>query len=627
MRVARVVTNETCSQNCAFCEARRPVERASVASASAVRARIEAAVRAGAGELVLTGGEPTLRRDLPALVAHARRSAAGAPLSIVLETNGALVDLERARSLAAAGLDRARVHLPAWGDACDAITRDEGGFARTRAAIRALASAGLAVELATPIVRANLACVSSIPRSVVDDGLPVEAIVLGIPVSAPLEADLGSLVDAARAVERVAAVAREVGLALRLDSAGAAVPPCLFARPASVAHLFALTSGGANRPGFSRVTACAACLVRDRCPGFPRAALDREPALESRPITEDRARRRLSLASSVAEQVKRELVTREVYRVLDGTRLPAAIVRIGFHCNQACRFCFVSTHLPPPTHEAIVGAIADIAREGGLLTLSGGEPTLSPRLLEYVRLGRTLGARDVALQTNAVRLAEGTLAADLVAAGVAHFQVSLHASDPVVSDAITETPGTFEATARGIDALHRAGAALHLNYVFCRLNMGHFPEHVRSVAARWPGARITVSFVAASTDVVPRETSLVPRYAEILPELGEGLRLARALGVELDGLDSMCGLPLCLVPGDLAPFFRLAELPSDADGGELLKPPACRACALDARCFGVRRGYAELYGVSELAPVSVAAAARWPGGEDSSGTGPRSSGS
>src|SRR5262245_5219006 len=126
MRVQRVITNETCNQNCWFCNARRPAERAEFVAKPAVRQRIDAARAGGPREIVLTGGEPTLRSDLADLV---RRAAAGGA-SVVLETNGALIDEARARALREAGLDTARVQLVAWGEhAADAITRDPGGFA------------------------------------------------------------------------------------------------------------------------------------------------------------------------------------------------------------------------------------------------------------------------------------------------------------------------------------------------------------------------------------------------------------------------------------------------------------------------------------------------------------------
>src|SRR5690606_2237526 len=113
-----------------------------------------------------------------------------------------------------------------------------------------------------------------------------------------------------------------------------------------------------------------------------------------------------------------ELVTHEIYRRPDGSTVPAAIVRINFHCNQACWFCFVSTHLPPATDAQIEAAVDDIGRREGVLVLSGGEPTLRPDLTALVRRGKAAGAREVELQTNATRLADPALVESLAEAGV-----------------------------------------------------------------------------------------------------------------------------------------------------------------------------------------------------------------
>src|SRR5262245_31981752 len=124
MHVQRVVTNETCNQNCWFCNGRRPSEDAAFVSRAAVRRRIAEAQGSDTREIVLTGGEPTLRSDLADLV---RRAAEGSA-RVVLETNAARLDERRARELSAAGLAVARVQLVAWGADADAITREPGGF-------------------------------------------------------------------------------------------------------------------------------------------------------------------------------------------------------------------------------------------------------------------------------------------------------------------------------------------------------------------------------------------------------------------------------------------------------------------------------------------------------------------
>jgi MoaA/NifB/PqqE/SkfB family radical SAM enzyme len=598
MHVQRVVTNETCNQNCWFCNARRPAERADFVARPAVRQRIEAARQGDTRELVLTGGEPTLRSDLADLV----RRAAGGGARVVLETNGALIDAARAQALAGAGLDTARVQLVAWGAAADEITRDPGGFTAALRGIHALAAAGVRVEVTAPIVRRTLGLLVALPREIAATKLPAAALVLVAPSTTPDLTECASLAEIGRTVLAVADEARRVGLTVRLDPT-TSVPPCVFEKPERVAHLFALNRGNAFRPDSEHVAACDACLVNDRCPGVPRAALSAGSLPALHPIVEHRLRRRLTVVSSVEEQMARELVTRDDARGVDGP-VTEYTVRVNFHCNQACEFCFVSTHLPPPAEAAVRTAIDDAAREGAVVVLSGGEPTLNPRLIEYVRLAKLRGARAVELQTNAIRLADRALTRALAEAGLDRAMVSLHGSTAAISDGITGAPGTFAATLRGIDELLLTPVHVRLNFVFCQANREDFPRFVDFVAARWPDNGIVFSFVGSHTDVVPRTAALIPSFTEVMPSLLAGLARARAAGLQVSGFDSMCGLPLCMVPeAERVGFSKIAVAPGDG-AGEFVKAEVCARCAEGYRCFGVRRGYAELYGTAELRTIS-----------------------
>lgn len=586
-RTERVFTNLSCNQNCAFCDTRRPQDDRAFVAPAAMRARIDAA--AGAQTIVLSGGEPTLRRDLPALVRHAKRSGA----VVVLETNGALIDAARAAALADAGLDEARVHLPGWGDDCDAITRDPGGFEGTRAAIEALRIAGVSLTIATPILAANAEAVPAMAAPVA--ALEPSAWILG----APSEGEgVLPLARAASVIEGAEAAARRESLSVRL-AAHTHVPPCLFEHPARVAHLFSLTPGGAERAGHARPPECAPCAIADRCPGLPDAAA----GTAVRPLAEDRLRRRLSLISTVEDQIARELYQDEISRVPGAEPQPVRTVRIGFRCNQACDFCFVSTHLPAAERSVVEAAITEAAREGAHIVLSGGEPTLDPALADYATLAKAEGTDFVELQTNATRLGDAARVRALMEAGVDLFHVSLHGASAAVSDAVTGAPGTHGKTLAGIDAIHECEAALRLNFVFCEVNREEFPAYVDLVAERWPRATVSVSFVAPSTDVVPRTEALIPRYTDVVPSLAEGIRRARERGLALSGFDSMCGLPLCLVPDDLGEFFELAEAPEGYGRGETFYAEPCERCELAGRCFGLRQGYAELHGTAELKPV------------------------
>jgi uncharacterized radical SAM superfamily Fe-S cluster-containing enzyme len=337
--------------------------------------------------------------------------------------------------------------------------------------------------------------------------------------------------------------------------------------------------------------------VNDRCAGFPEAYLARHTLPAIRPIEEDRLRRRLSVISTIEEQVDRELV--QPSRTIDGDE---SIIRINFHCNQACHFCFVSTHLPTVEDERVREAIRAAAARGERIVLSGGEPTLHPRLLDFIRLAKQVSKLPVQIQTNATRLDDAALALAIEEAGVSEAFVSLHGTTAEVSDFITDAPGTFVRTVAGIDNLARTSIVLILNFVIHRDNHHQLPAYMRMAAARWPRAVINVSFVAPSADVVPRTPALIPRYSEVRASLDEALDEATRLDRKVVGFDSMCGIPLCLVPDRFrkGPFLDMEQ---GYDRGEFLKPEPCSRCALERHCYGVRRGYAELHGTGELSPV------------------------
>src|SRR4029079_8158543 len=99
----------------------------------------------------------------------------------------------------------------------------------------------------------------------------------------------------------------------------------------------------------------------------------------------------MPVVRAVECQVARELISRELGRDIDGNTWLVHTIRVQFACNQACEFCFVSTHLPDPPHSAVWTAMDEAAREGAHVALSGGEPTLNPRLPEYLRHARRAG--------------------------------------------------------------------------------------------------------------------------------------------------------------------------------------------------------------------------------------------
>jgi molybdenum cofactor biosynthesis enzyme MoaA len=177
VRTKVIATNQTCNLACTFCTFRRPEDDPKAVSHAAMKARVAQEVGGDLAELVISGGEPGLRRDLAVLIRQAKSEGAK---SVVLETNGTLIDEGRATALRDAGLDVARVHVPAMGPLLAVIAREESAPLALERGLHAIAAAGVALDIAIPIVRSNLASVASIPTTLAP--YPVRKIWLRVPV-------------------------------------------------------------------------------------------------------------------------------------------------------------------------------------------------------------------------------------------------------------------------------------------------------------------------------------------------------------------------------------------------------------------------------------------------------------
>lgn len=169
--------------------------------------------RMGVPNLVLSGGEPLLRQELPELLGHAVRSG----LRVTLLTNGLLIDERCARHLAESGV-RVKISL----DGATAPTHDDlrgpGAFDGALASLARLVAAG-AHELTVhyTVHRKNLAELDAVPGLLRDLG--VRNLVIGtIKPSGRALANEELLIDPCMAPyvqQRVAALKRAEGIEIQ----------------------------------------------------------------------------------------------------------------------------------------------------------------------------------------------------------------------------------------------------------------------------------------------------------------------------------------------------------------------------------------------------------------------------
>ncbi|MEZ4399501.1 MAG: radical SAM protein [Kofleriaceae bacterium] len=566
----------------------------------ATGATIDPATLRGGGERLVLRGLGAGWPGLGPLVAAARRAgfadvvAAGHP--------GGLGELSEIRTIAAAGVDAVLVPVASQVAVVhDKVTGVDGDLVATLVAVRALAAAGVAVELEVPVVAARLQDLVAVVELFARAVPTVRAIRFGLPrhplpraLAPPPVAELGARLDAAIA----AATARGIAAPLEVT---AAVPLCAVVdHPAARAAVRFDPRRATRVSGCRQPPACAGCAAAAQCPGLTPAYLAAHGAAGARPLTERPA--------ALYQQRTTPL------RVWDDAARAAArqaqllVLRPTVHCNQDCGFCSANESTPNVWSDParMVREIARAARRGvERVSFSGGEPTLARELPRYIRVARRAGVGKVELVTNGVLLDRAAKVAALVDAGLTHAFVSLHGHDEASASAATRKAGDFARTVAAIGHLIEAGVITVVNHVIHAGNAHLLVRFVEEIYARF-GGRTMISFAFVTPQYKALDhLAMVPRLSAVAPVLQAAAWRALALGQPFV-IGSRQGVPPCF----LGPFvawsdvMQLAHEAQAEDAPQKQHGPRCGACRFARYCTGVWRPYAARDGFDELVPIA-----------------------
>ncbi len=276
-------------------------------------------------------------------------------------------------------------------------------------------------------------------------------------------------------------------------------------------------------------------------------------------------------------------------------------VRLTYHCNDHCIFCLDSdTHDGTDRDRAeIKRQILDGRRSGATrLILSGGEPTIHPNFLDFVKLGRLAGYRKVQTVTNGRMFSYGDFLRRCIDAGLGEITFSLHGHVAKIHDALVGTRGAFDEEVRGLRAALADGRPIvNIDVVINRGNVKHLPDMLDTFYG-W-GVREfdllqVVPFGRAFTD--GRDT-LFYDLAEARPYIQGALAFAQRPDVHvwfnrfppehLEGHEHLIQDPYKLndeVRGRKQEFAGLLE-----QGVDLVcrDPDRCRYCYVERLCDGL----------------------------------------
>lgn len=162
-------------------------------------------------------------------------------------------------------------------------------------------------------------------------------------------------------------------------------------------------------------------------------------------------------------------------------------VRLTYDCNDRCVFC-LDAHTHDGTNrdrEEIRGQILDGRRKGAQrLILSGGEPTIHPDFVAFVKLGRLAGYEKVQTVTNGRMFAYPDFLKRSLDAGLGEITFSIHGPNARIHDALVGTQGAFEQEVRGLqNALDDGRPIINIDVCVNRGNVKVLPDILKRFVA------------------------------------------------------------------------------------------------------------------------------------------------
>jgi MoaA/NifB/PqqE/SkfB family radical SAM enzyme len=602
----------SCNLNCVHCPEKH-LDSSSVTDTKNVLEQLRGAAANHIPSVCFFGGEPTINKSLPALISIAKE------LSIPFvgaQTNAMTFSYSgRAEKLRDRGLCfiQASCYL-ADPIAFDGMTRTPGSHEKVQSGILNALAAGLDVSISVPVSSQNISAIDKDIESILDRFSGLKAIVLRfVNISGRAPAAISEIESVVPSLAKTS-----FGLGIPLTFAPfEGLPPCLFSAPETMLRVFRYPAASYfPRRAFKKISACARCPLDSLCNG----AIDEYESLLSRPgfklpgplFSAALARSSVLKTRGAARDSLREKLPAEGNAVTISFRntenadpiINDCVIRTNFKCNQDCLFCFVDTRADSPSDsifENVARELKESKKTISIVSFSGGEPAMNPRLPEFVSMFRETGALEICVQTNA-SLISAELARSLAESGVDSAFVSLHSCDPAVSDMVTGLPGAFRKTLSGIENLSANGVFVYISHVINSFNFSTLPDFASFVAKKLGRSPIVFSFAAPHTNEMMFAGS-IPSLSVVRGPLREALEICLSERIPFSGLPGMCGLPLCVLGPDLRYYPDIHKVNQDSLKGTMRKHAECAACLMNDWCYGVREFYAAKRGTDELAPL------------------------
>jgi len=282
-----------------------------------------------------------------------------------------------------------------------------------------------------------------------------------------------------------------------------------------------------------------------------------------------------------------------------------ALIRLTNLCNEKCLFCNYPDDCQVLSLDEVKKDI-DACITDGLVTFTGGEPTIYPFLKEAINYARQKGIKDIEIQSNCFLLADINRAKELQLAGLKGAFVTIHSDSEKIFEQITQVLGSFKKTIQGIQNLIDLGIKVRINIVINSLNYKDLLKITKFIINSFPKIKsIDYSFIVPCENVL-NQPNLLPKISEVVLYLKKAYEFCEKNKIKFS--NPGCGIPLCFIPEYKENSLEYNLLKNNNNNAnvirdnqsEKVKFNKCEYCEFDPYCLGFWPNYIKIHGDQEF---------------------------
>ncbi len=156
-------------------------------------------------------------------------------------------------------------------------------------------------------------------------------------------------------------------------------------------------------------------------------------------------------------------------------------IGITSYCNNKCIFC-LDGNIKNKKHKSL-SQIKNDLKEGikkgcTRLVLSGGDPTIHPKFVDIIKIGKGAGYKKIQTITNGRMFYYKKFLDSAVKAGLDEITFSIHGHTKELHDFLTSVDGSFKQTVIGIQNARRYNLIINADIVLNQKNVKYFPHMI-----------------------------------------------------------------------------------------------------------------------------------------------------